>query len=341
MDVHGKRMQIIDMIKNGVNEERLAETAPVIRMYRDGDEYGITSLFNKVFGREMPLTEWRWKYKGQQANQKVYLVLLEDEKAGIVGNYGGVSLRMLHDGREIKGIASCDTMIDPKYRSFVRFKNMALLLEEIAIRDGHVLYYGFSNDRIIKLTIEKLKLYEKVGPANGYDKDVEFHNNLNRYSYTFSPLDYDDEQIDRLWALSKHQYKLAVIRDREYLRWRFRDNQLHQYELWGLRKRWSGELQALAVLKKEEGQKISVMDLVFRDNMLPRLLQKIDNYSYTLGQKKIALWLPHYHARTLAELGFKPFITGATIPTSPNPKTLKGPEILEKLYYTMGDTDFL
>lgn len=339
-DLLRETVSLIGIFSPPTQAASVSEAPPVIRIYKEGDEYGITSLFREVFGREMPLAEWKWKYEGQ-GSKKIYVVLLEDEKFGIAGNYGGISLRMVLDGREIKGIASCDTMIHPRYRSFVRFKNMALLLEDLAIKDGHILFYGFSNERVIKLAIEKTKLYERVGAANGYIRKIKFHNNVNRFSYKFSPLDYADERIDRLWEMSKHQYKLAIIRDRKYLRWRYRDNQLNKYELWGLRKRWSGELLALAVLKKEEGRQISVMDLVFRDNMLTPLLQKIDNYSHTAGQETLALWLPHHYDRVLKECGFETFDTGATIPTSPHPETLKGPEVLEKLYYTMGDTDYL
>lgn len=310
----------------------------ICRMYKGGDEHGIVKLFNSVFSREMTLREWEWKYKGQ-GNKRVCSVVLEDRETGIIGHYGGLPLRMIYDGEEVIGIEAVDTMIHPRYRSYVRLKDMYNLFMEELIKDSKI-FFGFSPERIIKLAVDRLGIYERVENIFEANRDVRFHNVPARFLYSLLPIDFDDERIDDLWDKTKHQFRLAVIKDRRYLKWRYKDNPLFTYEIWGLKKRWSGQLQAIAVLKREQ-DKILIMDLIFKNDMLPILLTKIENLSFSIGIKKVSLWAPKPIRNLLETLGFEIVPTATTLPRSTHPLTLSKDEISEKFFYTAGDTDYL
>ncbi len=310
----------------------------VCRMYEEGDEHGIVKLFNSVFSREMTLREWEWKYRAH-GNKRICSVVLEDKGTGIIGHYGGLPLRMIYDGEEVIGIEAVDTMIHQRYRSYVRFKDMYNLFMDELIKDSKI-FFGFSPERVIKLAVDRLGIYEKVENIFEANTDVRFHNVPARFLYSLLPIDFDDERIDDLWDNAKHQFRLAVIKDRRYLKWRYRDNPLFTYEIWGLKKRWSGQIQAIAVLKREK-DKMLIMDLIFKNGLLPILLTKVENLCSALGMTKVSLWAPKQIRNLLRNHGFEIVPTATTLPRSTHPLTLSKDEISEKFFYTMGDTDYL
>ncbi|MEF9476207.1 MAG: hypothetical protein L0958_05930, partial [Candidatus Mariimomonas ferrooxydans] len=70
-------------------------------MCRDGDESGITRLFRDIFGREMSLKEWRWKYI-ESYPEKLYSSVAIHKELGIVGHYGGLCLPILVNGNSAR-----------------------------------------------------------------------------------------------------------------------------------------------------------------------------------------------------------------------------------------------
>jgi len=310
-----------------------------IRLYREGDEIGITKLFHEVFGREISLEEWRWKYTGE-GNKKVYSAVAIDERDRIVAHYGGMPHRMIYQGREVYGLAIGDVMVHAKYRGLRLFKEVASMVPEEAVKDGIILGYGFPNERALRLP-EKLGLYEKIEDVCEANKETRFWNNPARYVYKLFPLSYDDRRIDDLWEEVKYSYVLSVVRDGDYLRWRYQRHPLFSYELWGLRKRWSSRLRGIAVLRREdEKERVLIMDFVCPANEMYALFQKIENVVF--GKKKrLALWHPEYLKRKMTRMGFSVGSAGTSIPRTTHEQTLRKNEIAGRFFYTMGDTDFL
>ncbi len=309
----------------------------VVRMYQPGDEEGIIRLFNSIFPREMTLEEWRWKYLGR-GNTKVYSSVAVHPEQGIVAHYGGVPHRMTYLGREVHGLAIGDVMVHPGFRHFKTFKKMAELVPDEAARDGFILGYGFPSERALRLP-EKLGLYEKVEDIVEANRDITSRNNLPRFLYKFFPLDYDDARIGRLWDECKGEIGLAVIRDQDYFKWRYRDHPFQNYEFWGLRLRTSTRLTGLAVLKKEQ-ERILLMDFLCRRKHLPPLIIKVENYTLSSGRKRLTVWIPPYLEKPFEEMGFSTGPAGTCIPRTTHEKGLKKHEIEGRFFYTFGDTDF-
>ena len=339
-DLIGETVSLIGIYSSPAQTSPVSETAPVIRMYQEGDEYGITALFREVFGREMPIDEWKWKYKGQ-GNRRVCAVVIDLPGKGIIGHYGGIPFRMTREGVEIKGISACDVMIKKKHRSFTHLKKMHNLFVDELFKDSFIMFYGFPTEHTLTLPAEKLKLYERVEPVYDAVKDTAFNNNTTRFLYKLFPMSFDDDAIDRLWNDVGHEFRLSIIRDKTYLKWRYEESRLFRYELWGLRRRWSKRLDALAVLRRDGTEKLYIIDMVFGKKVLPSLLSKAENLACSLGMKKLSLWMPQRFHQVLLESGFSFLPFGTTLPRSTHPLTIKKEEIAEKFFYTMGDTDFL
>ena len=311
-----------------------------IRLYQPGDEVGITELFKEVFGREMFLDEWRWKYIESYPG-KVYSTVAVHEELGVVGHYGAVRLPMIYKGRLSWGLAICDVMILPPFRGIKTLKKISCLTPREGIQEGDCLLgYGFPNrDTLLKPALN-LGIYEIVEDVMEAVKEVNFHDNVNRYRFKLFPLDYSDFRIDRLWNRCKEKLTLAVVRDRRYLTWRYKNHPLYHYELWGLRGRIGRSLVGLAVLKRE-GDRVLLVDFLSAKERLPALLEKIENLAYSGGAGTLTLWVPPFMANTFTTLGFSIKKSATAIPRTTQEPTLAKEDIAGHFFYTMGDTDFL
>ncbi len=287
----------------------------------------------------MSLDEWRWKYI-ESNPEKVYSTVAIDEELGVVGHYGAVRLPLIYKGRPAVGLAICDVMALPSFRGIRTLKKMSFLTPREAIRDGIIIGYGFPNKDTLLSPALHLGIYEMVEEVMEAVKEVKFHDDANRYRFKLFPLEYSDLRIERLWDRCKGKLTLAVVRDRRYLTWRYKNHPLFRYELWGMKERLGSSLIGLAVLKRER-DRVLLMDFVSGKRTLLALLGKIENLAYSVGAKTLELWIPPYMGKTLTTLGFSVQIGATALPRTTEEPTLKKEDIVGHFFYTMGDTDFL
>lgn len=315
----------------------MSEASLTIRIYEKGDEYGIVRLFKDIFGREMSLAEWQWKYV--IGKPRVYASLAVNGHGAVIAHYGGMPQHMVHNGKEMYGMAIGDVMVHPSYRGTKLFKKIAELLPVVSAQDGFTLGYGFPNERAMRLP-EILGVYEKVEDAWESVKEVKCINNPVRFIYKLFPLNFDDERIDALWDSLKKRIKLAVIRNRNYLKWRYKEHPFFTYELWGIKKRWQQKLTGFVVLRRD-GENLLLIDFLCPLQQFAALFQKTENYAVVSGCKNLRLWHPEYLNERLKQLGFTVSKSATCIPRTTHPAWLKKDEIKGQFFYTMGDTDFL
>jgi 2-polyprenyl-3-methyl-5-hydroxy-6-metoxy-1,4-benzoquinol methylase/uncharacterized Fe-S cluster-containing radical SAM superfamily protein len=327
-------------VGDGARDAAPRGAATVIRRYRDGDEYGIVRLFREVFGREMSPEEWNWKYKGLE-NGEVRSVIIESISGDIVGHYGGITLRMIRNGREMAGVSIGDVMIHQKFRGFTRLKKLNAFFVDRLLDESFSFIYGFPTESTLMLPAVKLGMFERVEAVQEGVKDVVFSGGPVRYLYSLFPMDFDDKGVDELWAETGRRLKLSVIRDRAFFRWRYKSNRLFSYSLWGLRKRWSGRLLAVAAIKNEDAGRMIIMDALCVDGMLPVLLTKIENMAATAGVRRLTLWAPGQLRAPLKAKGYELIQTGTTLARINNPLIVSREDFLADFFYTAGDTDYL
>jgi hypothetical protein len=306
-------------------------------MYEDGDEVGIVKLFKEIFGREMTIEEWRWKYK-QSYPHKNYSSVAVHKDMGIIGHYGGMCFPLIYKGRPARGLAICDVMIHPRFRGIKTLRELSYLVPYEAVKDGLIIGYGFPNkDTLLKPAL-RLGIYEMVEDVLEGNKEVKLHNDLTRYRYKLFPLDYSDTGIDRLWESCKNNFPLSVVRDRRYLTWRYKNHPHFTYEIWGFKKRAGRSYHGLTVLRKE-GNRAFLMDFLYTEGMFDALIKKLENYLYTSGIRTLILWTPPFMEKSLVELGFSTQRAITSIPRTTHEKTLTKEQIAGQFFYTMGDTD--
>jgi hypothetical protein len=247
---------------------------------------------------------------------------------------------MKYFDKNMTGVVTCDVMIQRKYRGIWVLKALHDCFVNAHLKKGVSLFYGFPTESTLLLPAEKKGLYERVETILEASKEPTFHRDPARYLYKLVPLDFDDCRIDELWSSVRKHFRISVLRDRTYFQWRYKRHVRFDYEIWGLTKRWSDSLSGLVILRKEDLENLVLMDMVFKIKFR-YLLKKVENLALRAGNKKIFLWLPQRMHPELERLGFTLSASGAVLPRSCHPETIRKEELRANFYYTYGDTDFL
>jgi 2-polyprenyl-3-methyl-5-hydroxy-6-metoxy-1,4-benzoquinol methylase len=310
----------------------------LVRPYQDGDEKGIVRLFQEVFGRKMTIDEWEWKYKGQ-GNEAVSAVVAVNEAGEIVGHYGGIPLRATYNGNLIHILATCDVMIHPSSRGFWMLKRITAFFKHEAIKKAFRMCYGFPTEKTLMLPAEKLGIIERCTNIFEAYKDVSLHNNLNRFLFRLSPMPFDDARINCLWKSVRETRSFAVIRDTDYLAWRYGQNPCFSYQIWGLTRRWDKQLLGAAITRNDLAKDLMLIDLICLEKLIVPLLQKVENLAISMGKKRILLWMPERYHPLLRNNGFSQRECGV-LGKFPEEEFISKQTAAHEFYYSMGDTDY-
>ena len=156
----------------------------LVRPYRPGDEEGILASWRLAFGKEMPLSLWRWKYPDNPRGFRCLLCL--DEAGQVVVHYAAQVMRLNYFGKDILGLHLVDSFSHPRFRwavggrtgLFVRaaWIFLATYLEDVDLPQRVFLatevpkaqfHYGFPGERHYRLGL-KLLSYRYHGPGLCY-----------------------------------------------------------------------------------------------------------------------------------------------------------------------------
>ncbi|OHE57207.1 MAG: hypothetical protein A2Z47_00490 [Thermodesulfovibrio sp. RBG_19FT_COMBO_42_12] len=306
----------------------------IIRDYKTDDEKGITTLFGDVFGKEMGIEHWRWKYlipgKG-----RIYSKIAEDVSGKIIGHAGAIPLRGIFRGKPIQFFQIADVMVHAKARGFWGRKNafnnlMKCLFEDLKKEFDDIFCYGFPGIRPYILG-ERVKVYERIEQAVVNAKRLS-RSLLNPYRVQM--IVFDDDRLDDLWAGLSTDYPLSLIRDKSYLNWRYTTNPFFSYQLHGFF--LLGKLSGWAVIR-DSGDEVFVVDLLTERKRCRSVLNALQNYLISKRKKTIRIWLPESWRKNL-----NGYSTGETEVVVTNmiwelPFTTS--IVKKNLYYTMGDVD--
>jgi hypothetical protein len=205
----------------------------IIRNYKEGDEKQIASLFHEVFGKEMTIEQWQWKYL-VPGKGKIYSKVAEAGSHGIIGHAGAIPLRGVFENTPIQVFQIVDVMVHPKERGFLGRKNIfdyliKILFEEIKKEFPDVFCYGFPGIRPFLLG-KRIKVYDQIELASENAKPLH-RSLLNPYKVQL--IAWDDDRLDSLWTMFSKYFSLSLIRDNHYLCWRYATNPLFSYQLFG------------------------------------------------------------------------------------------------------------
>lgn len=224
-----------------------------IREYRDGDEKDILELYKAVYpekeyDQEDWLKWWKWMFRDNPAGAS--WIWLAEHNGKIVGQYPLI-LMNLKIGKEIMRVSqNIDVMTHPDYQHQGIFSALERLSLQSAGREGVHITIGFPNEAAypghiksgwfhicsLRMPVRLLNWENalRMRLRNGFllKLAVLGGNLLFQVLYrekkppvmkdlTISQVPFFDDRIDEFWVQESKKYPLMVVRNREYLNWRY------------------------------------------------------------------------------------------------------------------------
>jgi hypothetical protein len=306
----------------------------MIRNYKEGDEKEIVSLFQEVFGKEMTVEQWKWKYL-VPGNGRIYSKVTEAVSHGIIGHAGAIPLRGVFKNNPIHIFQIVDVMVHPKKRGFLGRKNIfdpmiKILFEDIRKEFNDVFCYGFPGSRPFVLG-ERIKVYERIEQAS---EDVKRLRRSLMNPYRVQMIDWDDNRLDDLWTRLSINFPLSLSRDKRYLNWRYATNPFFSYQLFGLF--LLGKLKGWMVTRDSDNE-ILIVDLLTEPGRYKGILKAMANHLISKGGKNLHFWLPERWRKNIKGYTVNETLVVVTNMIWKLPFTTS--TVKENLYYTMGDAD--
>ena len=318
-------------------------TGLCVRSYQPGDEREIIRLFHVTFRKRKSLRRWRWEFL-ENPYGKANIVLLESDKVGILGHYGGIPIRFNFRGVIIPVAQSADVMIHPDFRGRATLERLVHTYIRNSRDNGMKLLYGF-NEAVVARSNRRF-FGAELAPVSEWVCEIPHSQALHESAdndLEVSLVARFDAQTDALWERIKGSYSCAAVRDNHYLNWRYSDQSDRNYTLYQAADPSSGQLVAIAVLGVSEADGL-ILELLSDPNDTEAIaaLLRISLWHFSrAGKLRVRVWLSaHGKLRTCAQAaGFRPLDSGLYLNLLSLDDSLNAAALKEDFYYTFGDYD--
>lgn len=225
-----------------------------IRACREGDEEGIFELWKEVYpGKEYDrdgwMRSWQWRFKDNPAGDSI--IWVADHDGRIVGQRASIPVRMKVGSEVIASCHSADTMTHPDYQRQGISGALGKKIDAEAEKNGIAIVYGFPTKinrlvgikklnrfdfatlqilvkplnwgNVLKMRI-KNKFLSKLGAIGGNLLIILFYRAKRApivEGLTISQVSSFDERINEFWDRVSNQHQIMLVRDRDYLNWRY------------------------------------------------------------------------------------------------------------------------
>lgn len=219
----------------------------IIKPYKSGDEFNFHKLDRKLeihkYNRRDP-SNFIWKYRGKNPSGfgTNYFAYINDK---IIGHFGAVPLKYIVNKKIAKGACSIAMMIEPQWQNKGLIKFVGDEVFKELKKKSIKFVYGYPNDRSFDLHLKFWKYFKIIDQKNFVlKKNKKF---LIREKIEIIKLKKFDKIYDKLWKKNKNYYEIAVVRDKDYLNWRYIHRPDHSYYCYSFKLR--GVIYGYAVLK--------------------------------------------------------------------------------------------
>jgi hypothetical protein len=350
------------------------------RSYRDGDEDRIFELGkavnpNQQFDKEKWLIRWRWKFKENPAGNG--WIWLAEDQGKIIGHSALTPAFMKVDTSIVRSFQSVDSMTHPEYRGRGIYQNLAKRLYSEAAKDGALLGYGFFNEnshlvsskKLGWIDIPKYHLMTKIfnwrnalrpkirnktlrsflafGGALVYNKSfLTTQKPSSKEDSRIRQIHSFDDSANKLWNSVMSQYKITIVKNKDYLNWRYRAPGAN-YIILAAEKEGEMEGYLISVYKMREGSKeCYIVDIIAKSEKVVHYLllnlserckrDNVDIISYSIIANNA-------YQRVLRRTGFifPPFIKGIYFSTYTSSTSISKEFLInpQNWFVQMGDSD--
>lgn len=232
-----------------------------IRMYKKGEEKQLNDLFCLVFQRQCSLPQWRWKFLENPAIAHLTnpLMPVVDRDGEIIGQFPLLPIRLKYQDNVFLVVESVDSIVHPAFRELQLLIDLVNFADKAAEQGGAALKFGFtSNPTYLSnpayLVGKRLLRYkdlcllptlfrrlnwrlalQKRFPwlptfcsrsvqslsKGGYHAFLACQAPYGQQRIVVREVPSFDCRIDSLWEKAQKRYTIMVIRDEQFLNWRY------------------------------------------------------------------------------------------------------------------------
>ena len=368
----------------------MSEHSWTIRSYKEGDETGYVTLMNNVFSRyKCDLKRWRWEFMDNPFGS---IQIFSDFRGNIVGYMGLICVPIKIENRVIRCSQAVDLAVHPNFRRKGMFLEIGKKLMQEAANEGIAISYGVPNEPayrghlkygwfyvseipiLIKIMSKKgfiifvlakflglvrrphfrlmsrfmalIKNLIKVRDI-GYCKNVLFSNDFRKHIVSSC-----NEQFDKLWKKVSKQFLLIVVRNAEYLNWRYVRKPHSKYTILTVKK--NRRIEGFVVLSTEihgslKLKKGFIVDVFAKsEKAIHSLLQLALSYFVKENVDLATCWMMKNHVpyNCLLERGFINDSLSSQklicrINTDDNEFKKLYHRVEKEWFFTMGDSDIV
>ena len=278
---------------------------------KDKEMDAFIELFEVVFGKEMTTKLWEWKYLENPMIIDQPLIYIAEHEGKMVGARPLLPNRMRFGDKTLKVAQPCDTMVHPDHRRKGLFTKMTQFAIDDSRENGFSLFYNFPNQKsypgYIKLgwkkILEREASYNVFSPKRVISlkisnlvlssiANVAFKSFFNKSKISSlkpeSSCDINEEryvtkEFEELWRRCSDNWKIGIVRDKEYLEWRFVKHPENDYCFFTAHK--NRELLGYIVtniVKNRDLVEGRIVDYVIKDNLkevfLSLLLEALEKF---------------------------------------------------------------
>lgn len=312
----------------------------VIRPYCDQDEDSVRKLWKAAFGKEMPNLLWQWKYLKNPYNRQMMLCLNQNGDAAVV-SFTGIPYRANMNGKAVEMTQVMDVMSHPDYRKTGLFIKTVQSFFEFFGKD--ILFvYGFPGKYHLDIGEKYLGYTALTKKVSYLSVQTDVFADKKAESGRIERITKVDASFDRLWEQCQKEYSLSVIRNSDFVRWRFLNHPMKQYDIFGYQK--DSELNAYAVFAMKD-KKARLVDILAppAESLISDFISQTALILRNSGAEQIETWLPenHFITESLISTGFVnlPEPLGITSTVRNFENSPPSDWTSENLFYTMADAD--
>jgi len=353
-----------------MNESSADKPHWIVRKYRDGDEEQIRELRGITLSGAKDNQWWEWFYKNNPAGPAIIWLAEADNK--IIGHVAHVPIRMKIGNQESLGAIGVDSMTHPDYQRKGILKILQEKIFESSVEQGicfsvgtclshimpiykrlqfieiceqHLLVkvtsWGMLLKRRFRIPYFLGNMFDNIwGLITTHTSSTESSNIEIDQVFTF------EKSINDFWQKASLQKEIMVVRDMEYLNWRYFEKPGEDYRVFVAKR--DEDIVGYMVLKLENidptrGVIVDLFTLTNNDIVIKELIRKSIAYFKENGVLIISCFmLPDTQCyQILKKLGFIRWNSDLHFDIDIYDQKLSGEFVTnpQNWYFVRGDTD--
>lgn len=287
-----------------------------IEPYRDSDKAKVLALMQEIFSSEKMRKAayfnkefWRWQYLENPYGKAVTMLAKDGEE--VVGQYANIPVNIKFNGTTLISSVTIDLMVKKAYRRQGLFRKMAEAANDKLLESGIALSFAFpSRAGSYSGFVEKLGWF-RVGDLKTQVKFIfpKFSKDKRRASgIEIDRIGSFSDEADIIWGRLKHSVTIGIIRNKEYLNWRYFKNPSGDYDVFLARRNNMPAGYIILKTVKFYGIKTGIIvDMFCLDalDVVTALVRKAESHFFRSGAFVCMILKTKLYENLLESVGFR------------------------------------